>query len=382
MFKKNNFYDLLESYNKEENENINNLSNYIEHKFNRNFFDHNFFPKRILREEEIIKYIDEMHDNKPVTKKFQLSKTDFILIDEVYKNIDNILTNLDIKKKIFPFSSILSALGDYRIINKILKKKNSNIFEVGPGSGYLGAFLLKDGHNYSSTDNTQAFYIWQNILYSEINEHFDGKNLNPSKKLFQNKSASHLTWWNFYKLGQSLQSCHEHADLILCNAVLGEVPNEMVKYISLITKKLFMNNEINNNNSSFLFVKSIGAQHFLDYYKVLRNFNENGFEYIQFNEFLLFFLRDGKFGQKFKIKNLLPKKKQNKLSLKLILAYNSLISFFYIKKYYPHFMELKNFDRTRASDNYMNYNDLKSYLSKKNLLDDKYNFIDLIDKQI
>ena len=42
-----------------------------------------------------------MHDNKPVTKKFELSKTDFDFINEVYKNIDNIFTNLNITKKIF-----------------------------------------------------------------------------------------------------------------------------------------------------------------------------------------------------------------------------------------------------------------------------------------
>ena len=72
-----------------------------------------------------------MHDNKPVTKKFELSKTDFDFISEVYKNIDNIFTNLNITKKILPLSSILSAIGDYRIVNKILKKKNQIYLKLG-----------------------------------------------------------------------------------------------------------------------------------------------------------------------------------------------------------------------------------------------------------
>ena len=160
---------------------------------------------------------------------------------------------------------------------------------------------------------------------------------------------------------------------------MGEIPKEIINYISLITKKLFKNNEINNKKSSFLFVKSLGVRYFSDYYEIIKYFSDNGFEYIQFNEFLLFFLRDGEFGRKFKIKNFLPKKKPNKIESKIIFCYNSLISFFFVKKHFPHLMELKKFDRTKSDDNYMCYEQFKDYLNKKNLLDDKYNFIDLIN---
>ena len=80
-----------------------------------------------------------------------------------------------------------------------------------------------------------------------------------------------------------------------------------------------------------------------------------------------------------RLKIFFPKKKPNKIESKIIFCYNSLISFFFVKKHFPHLMELKKFDRTKSDDNYMCYEQFKDYLNKKNLLDDKYNFIDLIN---
>ena len=124
-------------------------------------------------------------------------------------------------------------------------------------------------------------------------------------------------------------------------------------------------------------MKSLGARYFSDYYEIIKYFSDNGFEYIQFNDFY-FFLRDGEFIENLRLKIFFPKK-PNKIESKIIFCYNTLISFFIVKKHFNHLMELKKFDRTKSDDNYMCYEQFKDYLNKKNLLDDKYNFIDLIN---
>ena len=38
------------------------------------------------------------------------------------------------------------------------------VYEIGPGSGYLGALLVRSGHRYVATDIAEGFYLWQSRM--------------------------------------------------------------------------------------------------------------------------------------------------------------------------------------------------------------------------
>ena len=83
----------------------------------------------------------------------------------------------DFGNKIFDYTSesynngivvkapLLSSANAVRKIKALTNPNNvPTIFEIGGGSGILGAMLYKEGYSYISTDITQAFYITQNNL--------------------------------------------------------------------------------------------------------------------------------------------------------------------------------------------------------------------------
>ena len=53
--------------------------------------------------------------------------------------------------------SILRALLIVRTLKALYPEKKRLVFEIGHGSGYVGALLLADGYAYASTDIVQAF---------------------------------------------------------------------------------------------------------------------------------------------------------------------------------------------------------------------------------
>jgi hypothetical protein len=47
------------------------------------------------------------------------------------------------------------------------------VFEIGPGSGHLRAYLLNLGHRLIAMGVTQSLYLWQNRLFVHTSSDLD-----------------------------------------------------------------------------------------------------------------------------------------------------------------------------------------------------------------
>ena len=156
--------EVKEYNNIEETEKLNS-SNYIIEAFAPFHFQFSGYPSRIDNINELEKFHDVMHENRFLQNLQQLkyiSEEDFNLLKSVSIKIEEF-------SKRFNFSSLgknsLSrAMIIRRAINSFFKKK-INIFEVGPGNGFLAPLLYNDGHNYFGQEITQAFYLYQSNFW-------------------------------------------------------------------------------------------------------------------------------------------------------------------------------------------------------------------------
>jgi SAM-dependent methyltransferase len=134
--------------------------------------------------------------------------------------------------KVLARTSLLRSLHVLRQLTYLWGDAPLRIFEVGPGSGYLGALAVLEGHAYAATDVAQAFYLYQHALWSWLT---DGRVVelaatgseNPYEALgaIQGGTAVHVPWWVFAMLQpEQLPSF----DVVVCNHALCEMhPNSL-----------------------------------------------------------------------------------------------------------------------------------------------------------
>ena len=368
------FEELINKYKAFEENQFKSLSNRLVQIFHSNAFDKLNYSRNIGNINNIINYIDEMHEGKKEIDQYNFSDKEFELLKKILKTVENAQDNLSIEKKILPYSSLVTSLGIIRIIKKLpIDKNNIKVFEIGPGSCYTGAILLAEGYQYSCTDNTQAFYLWQSQLFSEIKDDFE-ENL-ENTNLFEKNKISHLTWWNFLKLFKKQKNQEEKVDLIICDHALGEVKKECLRYIAKLSEKILDKNE----NSFFLF-RAPGADVYSNYWEILKVFSEYGFTYIQFSTFVLLIPKDSKLAKTLNMRNFIYNSKPYGLMHKIYLIINRLYQFYILKKKNKILYDLKNFNNKNDKNNSKTPKDLHKIIHEKNMLSDKYQFFDFINK--
>lgn len=373
---KNEFQDLIKTYKEIEEEKRRTFSNRLVQIFATGGFDYVNYPTNLKNHESIINYIDEMHEEKKEIKKYNFSEKEFELIKEIFQVVEYAQDKLEIKKKILPYTSLITSFGILRIIKKLFKnKKGVRVFEIGPGSCYTGALLVKEGYNYSCTDNAQGFYLWQSQILSELNEDF--KENFEEKKLFKNEKLSHIPWWEFLELFKNQSKLKEKVDLIICDHALGEVKKECLKYIIKLSKNLL---EEKNEASYFLF-RAPGQAVFSNYWEILKVFNENDFVNIQFSTFIIFFSKNSKLAKELNIKNIIPKKAPNLIMNKVLLTLNRILQFRILKNKNKELYELKNYNNKVSNQNFKTYSDVYKFIDEKGMISEKYKFFDFINNK-
>ena len=374
-----NLKNFLDIYNSTELNNINELPNTIVQIFSSNAFDDLSYKKYIKFEEDVTKYVDEMHEYKKEIKKYTFSEEEFNFLKDITVSVENIQNKLEIKKKILPYSSLISSLGIIRIMNMLpINKKNLNVFEIGPGSGYTGAMIIKNNHNYFAVENTQGFYMWQSFLYKELNDNFQ-EDLLIKKNIDIDQKITHIPWWEFSKFFEKFQKLDNQIDLIICDHALAEVNKECLKYIAILSKSL-----LNEKNYAPLFlVRTFGAFINSNYWEILKVFNDAGFMNIQFSNFIIFIPKNSKLANNLNIKNFIPKNlKPGLLKNKFYLILNRLYQFQILKFKKKLLYKLKNFDNKKSNTQKYNYLDLYKYIKKKDMLCEKYRFLRYIHKDL
>lgn len=184
------------------------------------------YPTRIVDEAALWRYADVMQE-----RRFEgdyritlggLTRSEF----DLFKDVG--CRTFDLVKKatghnIFPKSALLRSFLSFRHLRYLLPP-GALVVEIGPGCGYLGALLVHAGYRYAATDVAQAFYIFQNRLWShlfpnKLRELADGGDI--AMLADPDATVVHLPWWIFFgcdppHLGRSV-------DAVVANHALCEM---------------------------------------------------------------------------------------------------------------------------------------------------------------
>lgn len=187
------------------------------------------YPMRVKSEKELVRYIDVMHDlsfEEDFANFFSkgLTQEEFELLTQMAVLADKFALS-DFNTRAIARPSVLKAINVLQHVNFLYGESRPRILEIGPGCGYLGAFLMRESYPYAGMDVTQAFYLYQNHFWNYVT---DGRLLdfvkaaNPPEVLtgVSAGTPSHLPWWEFVKLG--LKGLPEF-DLVICDHAVCEM---------------------------------------------------------------------------------------------------------------------------------------------------------------
>ncbi len=198
------------------------------------------YPTRVSDVAELWRYAEGMHDmglRQAYDMLGGLTEREFKLVEKVTETVVDLTKKLGstlvvkedghhlipIQMKdgmvVVPGPSLLRAVLVYREIMQ--RPDPTTTFEVGPGSGYVGALLLADGKPYAWTDNAQAFVLWQHELFRAL-----GVEHPREDSLFS-------PWWEW------MTKPRGQVDVVTCNHALCEMhPNAFYYTVEAVKKML------------------------------------------------------------------------------------------------------------------------------------------------
>lgn len=130
---------------------------------------------------------------------------------------------------IVPRAALARATIAYRAIAARVAP-NSLIVEIGPGSGYLSALLGLVGHTVMAVENAQAFYLWQNRLFSTLFPDCFVELVHEERETYKG-CVVHVPWWRFYLLDPAPLEDFP-VDLVAANHVLCEMHKDAAAYLA------------------------------------------------------------------------------------------------------------------------------------------------------
>ncbi len=213
----------LEKYNLAEMKGIQRIPNIAIEAFSLNLWNITGFPYKIRTIDELWRYHDGMHRfdsvlnrSLPIAKEASLEDLNIL-----EKAADIVLKFSEYYKFPTPTPATINLIknfSQYLILKKNhpdMHSKKCTIFEVGPGTGYLGLILGIAGHSYIALEASQAFYLYQSYLleFAFKEKYCDGLNG------IVYKNISHIPWWEFNKEGFTLPKL----DLITINNAIREM---------------------------------------------------------------------------------------------------------------------------------------------------------------
>jgi len=258
---------LIEKYKETELTERKSLSNTYISAFYPHLFEKQGYPTHIQHEDEVWKYLDSMHDLR-FESNLQLvgndpEDTEFVkAVLAKYK--ESVAPHL--YKVVYPRASFLRALHQAKILKFLAPETDSlRVAELGPGSGYLSLILALKKHKVLAIENTQGFYISQNILWSKFDlsvDDFVSQKQNPSANI------RHCPWWEVTKLFQQPPAM----DIFYCNHAITEMSATASTYYIHLAKK-----SLSNSNLGYFILDGIYDTYLSSTSEVIERMYKSGF---------------------------------------------------------------------------------------------------------
>lgn len=212
------------------------------------------FPTRVTSEAELLRYADHNFEAEvpglfkpkavfqPIGYRNAFSLDEKNLIAGIRDRVAS-LTETAFGRRVRPVTNLLVQVGPFRMVQQLaaaFRQPSLAMFEVGPGAGYLGAFLASTGHRYLSYDVTQSLYLWQNRLLEAI----AGSKLvelagNDDGPL--DGQVVHLPWWRYVSF---LPGTAVRVDIVYSNSNLSEMTNLALRHVLHISRHMLADSKL------------------------------------------------------------------------------------------------------------------------------------------
>lgn len=163
--------------------------------------------RRVERLDELGPWVDCMHEGtaRIWNNLGGLTPNELAAVETVAAIAERRSAAIGCKRR--PRDSLLQAVIPWRYV-RTLMPRSARIFEIGPGSGYLGALLRMDHYRHVGTEITQPFFLWQAQLWAHW-------------------SDDHRPWWAW---GCVLEGIWP-ADLIVACHMLNEMSEAALRLL-------------------------------------------------------------------------------------------------------------------------------------------------------
>ena len=214
------------------------------------------YPTRVMGDDELWKFADVMHERR-FEQDFLglpdgLTEDEFRLFKEVNKAVAG-LGESRFARSMVARGSLLRALNVLRHIRYVYGDRRPPILEVGCGSGYLGALLILEGYPFIGNDVTQGFYLFQNLLWTELAPNGVRELALESTPMHALNTPApgevvHVPWWAFYDPSFALSRLG--IGIVSCNHAICEMHPRSLYYLLLLSRQVMGRSE---QLPSFLF---------------------------------------------------------------------------------------------------------------------------------
>jgi hypothetical protein len=227
----------LDAYRSAETRAVRTLSNRVVQVYAPAVFRDTGYPTSVETPTELVKFADVMQETRfGYTVDYMLfggvSDAELELAKEVSGIAAAALRGLG-AKPVIPWNALVRALLNYRHL-AFLVPPGARVFELGPGSGYLGLMLALTGYKYASADVTEGFYLWQQALHRQgcpgrFVELAEEGAPGLSNDLWQAYDSIHVPWWKYHS--DTPDQAALRFDAATCNHMLAEMNPASLHYM-------------------------------------------------------------------------------------------------------------------------------------------------------
>lgn len=236
------------------------------------------FPTQVTQEAELRRYADIMYetiDREHWLRKLRWSADEEKAILALRAEVEALTAHL-FQRPVQPLMCLFPPLAMLRLVEaaSAMRGRKLRILEIGPGSGFFGAYCLLQGHRYLGIDNTQALYLWQHRLFRWITRDSltDFALADAPPPAYPESRAALVPWWHFAEMhrGNGVK-----VDMVVCDAAMGEMDPFASRYILRLAKEMLEDSDLG------LFIyQNLGEQRQSDLATMRQRFQVRGYQEI------------------------------------------------------------------------------------------------------